>query len=186
MPPSSAYWRLHFSNDCRVAPVQRFNRYPPPIGLLMRTWRRLLNRKSRPLPSDVMPKRIFRRKRRGEIIPAIAALLFSVSTAFSTENARVKHLDTLLDFVGFVTADCVQHYEEELKPEAVTKLHFSESEVAAYCVCSTRLLVGEMDGATFKKLEAGKVGSVLMSLGPALKGIRYVCAKKVWDAKQKR
>jgi hypothetical protein len=31
-----------------------------------------------------------------------------------------------------------------------------------------------------------EVGSVLMSLGPALKGIRSVCAKKVWDARRKR
>jgi hypothetical protein len=35
-----------------------------------------------------------------------------------------------------------------------------------------------------RKLEAGKVGGVLMSLGPALKGIRYVCAKKVWDVRE--
>jgi hypothetical protein len=143
--------------------------------------------KSRPSPSNVMPERIFRGKRRGErIMPAIAALLFSVTPAFSTENARVRHLDTLLDFVGFVTADCVQHYDQELKPEAVAKLHFSETEVAAYCVCSTKLLVREMDEQMFRKLEAGKVGNVLMSLAPALKGIRYVCAKKVWDARQKR
>jgi hypothetical protein len=144
--------------------------------------------KGRPSPSDVMSERLFRGRRCGErIMPSIAALLFfSVSPAFSTENPRVRHLDTLLDFVGFVTADCVQHYDQELKPEAVAKLHFSETEVAAYCVCSTKLLVGEMDEQMFKKLEAGKVGSVLMSLGPALKGIRYVCAKKVWDSKQKR
>jgi hypothetical protein len=138
-------------------------------------------------PNDMMPERTFRGKRRCErTIPAIAALLFSVSRAFSTENAQVRHLDALLDFVAFVTADCVQHYEEGLKPEAVAKLHFSEPEVATYCVCSTKLLVGEMDEQMFRKLEAGKVGGVLMSLGPALKGIRYVCAKKVWDAKQKR
>ena len=121
-----------------------------------------------------------------KIIPATAALLFSVSPAFSAENVRAKHLDTLLDFVGFVTADCVQHYEEELKPEAVAKLNFSEPEVATYCVCSTKLLVGEMDEQMFRKLEAGKVGDVLMSLGHALKGIRYACAKKVFDARQKR
>jgi hypothetical protein len=143
--------------------------------------------KSRLWPTNVMPERFFRGKRWAErIMTAIAALLFSVSPTISTENPRVRHLDTLLDFVGFVTADCVQHYDQELKPEAVAKLHFSETEVAAYCVCSTKLLVGEMDEQTFRKLEAGKVGSVLMSLGPALKGIRYVCAKKVWDAKQKR
>ena len=152
----------------------------------MPIWRRFLDRKRRPLPSDVMPERILRVERRDRrIIPAIAALLLSVSPAFTIENVRVKHLDTLLDFVGFVTADCVQHYEEGLKPEAVAKLHFSGTEVAAYCVCSTKLLVGEMDEDMFKKLEAGKVGSVLMSLGPALKGIRSGCAKKVWDARRK-
>ena len=90
---------------------------------------------------------------RGErITAAIVTLSLSVSPAFAIENVLHRHLDTLLDFVGFVTADCVQHYEEELKPEAVTKLHFSETEVAAYCVCSTKLLVGEMDEGTFKKL----------------------------------
>jgi hypothetical protein len=158
-------------------------RVPVECGLVVACW----IGKSWPSPSNLMPERIVREKRRGErVILAIAALLFSVSPAFSTENARVKHLDTLLDFVGFVTADCVQHYDQELKPDAVAKLHFSETEVAAYCVCSTKLLVGEMDEQMFKKLEAGKVGSVLMSLGAALKGIRYVCAKKVWDAKQKR
>ena len=91
-----------------------------------------------------------------------------------------------LDFVGFVTANCVQHYEEGLKPEAVAKLHFSESEIAAYCVCSTKLLVGEMDERDLKTLEAGKVGNVLMTLAPALKRIRYGCARKVWDARRKQ
>jgi hypothetical protein len=100
--------------------------------------------------------------------------------------AGERHLDTLLDFVGFVTANCVQHYEEGLKPEAVAKLHFSETEIAAYCVCSTKLLVGEMDERDLKTLEAGKVGNVLMSLAPALKRIRYGCARKVWDARRKQ
>jgi len=72
------------------------------------------------------------------------------------------------------------------KPEAVAKLHFSETEIAAYCVCSTKLLVGEMDERDLKTLEAGKVGNVLMSLAPALKRIRYGCARKVWDARRKQ
>ena len=102
---------------------------------------------------------------RGErITAAIVAVSFSVSPAFAIENVLHRHLDTLLDFVGFVTANCVQHYEEGLKPEAVAKLHFSETEVAAYCVCSTKLLVGEMDERDLKTLEEGKVGNVLMSL----------------------
>ncbi len=124
--------------------------------------------------------------RRERITAAFAALLFSVSPVFSKDNVLVRHIDTVLDFVGFVTADCVQHYEEGLKPEAVAKLHFSETEIAAYCVCSTKLLVGEMDEKDFKTLEAGKVGNVLMSLAPALKKIRYGCAKKVWDARRKQ
>ena len=57
-----------------------------------------------------MPERILRaRCGGGRTIPAIATLLFSVSPALTIENARVRHLDTLLDFVGFVTANCVQH-----------------------------------------------------------------------------
>ena len=44
----------------------------------------------------------------------------------------------------------------------MAKLHFSETEIAAYCVCSTRLLVSEMDERDFKTLEAGKVGNVLI------------------------
>ena len=94
---------------------------------------------------------------------AIVALLFSVSPALPSKMSYIGILDTLLDFVGFVTANCVQHYEEGLKPEAVAKLHFSETEIAAYCVCSTKLLVGEMDERDLKTLEAGKVGNVLMS-----------------------
>jgi hypothetical protein len=90
------------------------------------------------------------------IVAAIAVLLLSVSPAFTVENALVRHIDTLLDFVGFVTAHCVQHYEEGLKPEAVAKLHFSETDIAAYCVCSIKLLVSEMDKRDFKTLEAGK------------------------------
>jgi len=120
------------------------------------------------------------------IAGAIAALLFSVSPAFTIDNVLHRHLDTLLDFVGFVTANCVQHYEEGLKPEAAAKLHFAETEIAAYCVCSTKLLVGEMDERDFKKLEAGKVGNVLMSLAPTLKRIHYGCAKKVLDARRKQ
>jgi hypothetical protein len=121
-----------------------------------------------------------------KIAAAIAVLLLSASPAFTVENAVVRHIDTLLDFVGFVTAHCVQHHEEGLKPEAVAKLHFSETDIAAYCVCSTKLLVSEMDERDFKTLEAGKVGIVLMSLAPALKRIRYSCAKKVWEAKRKQ
>jgi len=102
------------------------------------------------------------------------------------ENTLARHIDTLLDFVGFVTANCARHYEEGLKPEAVAKLHFSETEIATYCVCSTKLLVGEMDEKDFKTIEAGKVDHVLMSLAPALKKIRYICARKVWDAKRRR
>ena len=124
--------------------------------------------------------------RGGKITAAIVTLLFSVSPALAIENVLHRHLDTLLDFVGFVTAHCVQHYEEGLKPEAVAKLHFSETEIAAYCVCSTKLLVGEMDERDLKALEAGKVGNVLMSSAPALKRIRYGCARKVWDARRKQ
>jgi hypothetical protein len=119
-------------------------------------------------------------------IPAIVALLSSLSPALAKENTLARHIDTLLDFVGFVTANCVRHYEEGLKPEAVAKLHFSETEIATYCVCSTKLLVGEMDEKDFKTIEAGKVDHVLMSLAPALKKIRYICARKVWDAKRRR
>src|SRR5690348_10420444 len=123
-----------------------------------------------------MPERILRaRCGDGRTIRAIAALLFSLSPAFAKDDALVRHIDTLVEFVGFVTANCVQHYEEGLKPEAVAKLHFSETEIATYCVCSTTLLVGEMEEKDFKTLEAGKVDRVLMSLAPALKTFRYVC-----------
>jgi hypothetical protein len=124
--------------------------------------------------------------RRECVIAATVALLFSVSLAFAKDNALARHIDILLDFVEFVTANCVQHYEEGLKPEAAAKLHFSETEIAAYCVCSTKLLVGEMDGRDFKTLEAGKVGNVLMSLAPALKRIRSGCAKKVCEVRRKQ
>ena len=90
------------------------------------------------------------------ITAAIAALLFSASPAFTIDNVLFRHFDTLLDFVGFFTANCVQHYEEGLKPEAMAKLHFSDTEIAAYCVWSTKFLVGEMDERDFKTLEAAR------------------------------
>src|SRR5689334_23116319 len=53
--------------------------------------------RSRPSPINVMPERVFRGKRWGKsIMPSIAALLFSLSPAFSIENPRVRHLDTVL------------------------------------------------------------------------------------------
>jgi hypothetical protein len=94
-----------------------------------------------------------------KIAAAIAVLLLSASPAFTVENALVRHIDTLLDFVGFVTAHCVQHYEEGLKPEAVAKLHFSETDIAAYCVCSTKLLVSERMRETSKHLRQARWAS---------------------------
>ena len=43
-----------------------------------------------------------------------------------------------------------------------------------------------MDETDFKTLEAGKVDKVLMSFAPALKKIRFGCAKMVWDARRKK
>ena len=56
------------------------------------------------------------------------------------ENVLVRHIDTLLNFLGFVTANC------------------SETEIARSRVCSFKLLVSEMDEKDSKALGAVEGG----------------------------
>jgi hypothetical protein len=48
----------------------------------------------------------------------IGMLLFT-SPAFSTDDVLLRHMQTVLDFVGMMSASCVQHYEEGMTPEAL-------------------------------------------------------------------
>jgi hypothetical protein len=49
-------------------------------------------------------------------------LLLSVSPAFTVENVLVRQRCYFEELYATITAHCVQHYEEGLKPEAVAKL----------------------------------------------------------------
>jgi hypothetical protein len=109
-------------------------------------------------------------------------LLLLVSPAFAADAVVLRHVDAILTFVAGASASCVQHYEEGLSPSAVAKLHFSQDEIAAYCVCSTQLLIKEMDETDFQNLEAGR--DLPMSTFAPLKKIHFDCGKKVWDARR--
>jgi hypothetical protein len=85
----------------------------------------------------------------------VVGLLALISPAFAADDVILRHMDTVLDFVGLTSASCVQHYEEGMTPKARAELHFSQEEIVAYCVCSTKLLVREMGESDFRNLEAG-------------------------------
>jgi len=93
-------------------------------------------------------------------------------------------MDTVLDFVGITTASCVQNYDEGMTAQARAQLRFSKGEIAAYCVCSTKLLIREMGDSDFRSLAAGN--DLPMTFAPILKKAHFDCAKKVWDARQRR
>jgi hypothetical protein len=112
----------------------------------------------------------------------LIGLLLFVSPAFAADSVIVRHLDAVLDFAAITSANCAQHYEEGLTPKAVAELHFSQIEIGAYCVCSTKLLIQEMGETDFQNLEAGN--DLPMTFAPVLKKAHYNCAKKVWDARQ--
>lgn len=113
----------------------------------------------------------------------VMALLALVSPAFAANDVLIRHIDTVLDFVGTMSANCVQHYDEGMTPKARADLHFSQGEIAAYCVCSTKLLIREMGDSDFRNLAAG--GDLPMTFAPTLKKAHFDCAKKVWDARRR-
>jgi hypothetical protein len=111
-----------------------------------------------------------------------AALL--ISSSANAGEAIGRHIEAALDLVATMSATCVQHYEEGLTPKAVAALQFSPSQIAAYCACSTKLVVQNLDDDDFKSLEAGN--DLPAKFVPALKQAHFTCAQKVWEAKQRR
>ena len=115
---------------------------------------------------------------------AILGLLAMVSPALAADDVLLRHMDTVLDSVALMSANCVQHYDEGMTPQARAQLNFSQGEIAAYCVCSTKLLIREMSEPDFRNLEAG--GDLPIKFSPILKKAHFDCAKKVWDGRQRR
>ena len=109
-------------------------------------------------------------------------LALLIAPAHAADDVLVRNMDTVLDFVGITSANCVQRYEEGITPKALAQLQFSQAEIASYCVCSTKLLVGEMEDTDFQELAKGN--DLPTRFAPVLKRARFNCAKKVWEAKQ--
>jgi hypothetical protein len=114
----------------------------------------------------------------------VGALLVFISPGFAADDVLLRHMDTVLDFVGTMTANCVTHYEEGMTAKLRAGLNFSKAEIGAYCVCSTKLLIGEMRESDFQNLAVG--GDLPMKFSPIIRKARFDCAKKVWDARQRR
>jgi hypothetical protein len=89
------------------------------------------------------------RSRLGPTILAGVLLSYS-SAAFAIDDVLLRHIETVLDFVGVTAASCALHYNDQIKPEPRAKLNFSPEEIGAYCVCSTKLLIRQMDEKDFQ------------------------------------
>jgi hypothetical protein len=114
----------------------------------------------------------------------VVGLLMSTSPALAADDVLIRYMDTVLDFVANMSASCALHYEDGLTPKARAELNFSKSEIGAYCVCSTKLLIREMEGADFQNLAAGT--DLPMKFAPILKQARFDCAKKIWEVRKRR
>jgi hypothetical protein len=115
---------------------------------------------------------------------AVAVMLFVGSPALAADDVLHRYMDTVLDFVGITSANCVGNYDQSMTLKARTELNFSPSEIVAYCVCSTKLLVGEMGESDWRSMEASK--ELPMKFAEPLKKARFTCAKKLWDARRGR
>ena len=111
----------------------------------------------------------------------VAALL--VSSSANAGDAILRHMEAAFDLVATMSATCAQHYEDGLTPKAVAALQFSKGEIVAYCACSTKLVVQNLEDADFKNLEAGN--DLPASFAPKLKKTHFDCAQKIWEAKQR-
>ena len=113
--------------------------------------------------------------------PLLTALL--ISSSANAGEAIGRHMEAAFDLVATMSASCAQHYEDGLTPKAVAALQFSQGEIVAYCACSTKLVVQNLEDADFKNLEAGN--DLPASFAPKLKKAHFDCAQKIWDAKQR-
>jgi hypothetical protein len=114
----------------------------------------------------------------------IVGLVLLATPTFAADDALLRNMDTVLNFVGITSATCVQHYDEGITPKARAQLQFTQSDIAAYCVCSTKRLVSKMGDSDFQNLAAGN--DLPSDFAPILKQAHFDCAKKVWEARQHR
>ena len=96
-------------------------------------------------------------------------------------GAISRHMEAAFDLVAMMSASCGQHYEDGLTPKAVAELQYSPGEIVAYCACSTKLVVQNLDDGDFKYLEAGN--ELPAKFAPAIKQAHFACAKKIWEEK---
>jgi len=101
------------------------------------------------------------------------------------DESILRHVETVLDLVAQMSAACAQHYPDQLSAKARAALNFSEAEIVAYCACSTKLVVQQMEEADFLAIERTGVPLPPKFIEP-LKQAHFRCAKKLWDVKQKR
>jgi hypothetical protein len=114
----------------------------------------------------------------------VVVTLLVASPAFAADEVLKRYMDTVLDFVGITSANCVGNYDQSMTLKARTELNFSPAEIAAYCVCSTKLLVGEMGESDWRSMEANI--ELPVKFAEPLKKARLACAKKLWDARRGR
>jgi hypothetical protein len=113
----------------------------------------------------------------------ILLLIVTTSPAFAVDEVTVRRMEHFLDFVALLSANCVQHLHEGYVPNAAARLS-SPEDIAAYCVCSTKLVERSLGGADFESIEAGN--GLPAALLPALKLANYECARKVWDSQRRQ
>jgi hypothetical protein len=111
----------------------------------------------------------------------LIVIVLLISGSARAGEAIGRHMETAFDLVAMMSAACAQHYEDGLTPKAVATLQFSQGEIAAYCACSTKLVVQNLEDVDFQYLEAGN--ELPAKFAPALKQAHYACAKKIWDMK---
>lgn len=107
--------------------------------------------------------------------------LVLLASAAQAQDFVIRHIETAFDLVGIMTASCVQTFDSHFKPEARGKLHFSNTEIATYCVCSTKLLFQKMTESDFVNFETSK--ELPTNLYEPLRMAHFECARKVWDKK---
>lgn len=89
-------------------------------------------------------------------------------------------MEAAFDLVATMSASCAQHYEDGLTPKAVTALQFSQGEIVAYCMCSTKLVAQNLEDADFRNLEEnGYISALARFLDRCLE-------IEVWDRRLSR
>jgi hypothetical protein len=108
--------------------------------------------------------------------------MLSVAPGFAADDVIIRNVDTVLEIVAITSATCARNYDEEISQRARAGLHFSQEEVAVFCVCSAKLLIREMGESDFRSFAAG--AGLSQEFAPTMVKARIECAKKVQDARQ--